>query len=169
MEIPALQKVVEGIYEHYLSRGCPCLFPRFRKLVTFNFEDYGMVPTACLESHLIIDLALRGPKKVYRATSEPTSDQGESTWLHECSRCGSMIAEHYADYSINMFREYLDFVELKAADIGAAVALPLPVINGVFGFEPDPKQKAALKKSFHWGANEAEFVTYMTAMAPCHR
>lgn len=166
MEIPALQKAIEGVYEFYLSNGCPCRFPRFRKLVAFNSEDFGIVPTASLESHLLLDLALRGSQKIYRATSEPSSDQGESTWMHECSRCGARIAEHYAEYSINMFREYIAFVELKALDIGAPVILPLPVINGFFGFEPEPNQRAAVGQIFRWGATEAEFITYMTGMEP---
>lgn len=163
MELEQLRTLLHDIYAGYLRDGCPCRFPRFRKLVSFNFQDHGIGPTGCCESEMLIRMARTGPDAVYAATAEPAEgpDAGKP---HKCTRCGAQITEYYEDYSISMYRTYLRFERLPAADLGADVELPMPLINGFYGFRRD--EWSALDGLFRRGSSVEAFVQYMTARRP---
>lgn len=96
-----------------LSENCLCSHSGFRKLLSFNFADYGVSPMALFDSEIIIDCFLRHGLCRQIGDSNRTSD-GESNQNYQCLRCGSTISEYYDEYSISMYRTYCRFDETVA-------------------------------------------------------
>lgn len=161
MDIETLKALLNEVYAAYGQAGCVCRFPRFRKLTFFDFCDYGIGPTACLESELLIDLALRGEQTAYATAAEP-GKAPNSPWTYQCRLCRASIGERYEEYNIHMSRSYLAFPSLPLPDLGAPADLPIPVVNGLYGF--NRREWSALDGVFKRSTPEA-FVAYMTATA----
>jgi hypothetical protein len=74
---------------------CFCHNPSFAKLVSFNFTDYGISPTALKDSELIIDhLVLKHFEEL------PWDDNAPNRI--RCPQCGELYVLEVNQYSINM-------------------------------------------------------------------
>jgi hypothetical protein len=96
-----------------LSERCLCAHPGFRKLLSFNFEDYSTSPMAMIDSEFIIDCFLR--HGLCRQIGDfGRNANGDGVQNYECLQCGGSIAEYYEEYSISMYRSYCRFDETVA-------------------------------------------------------
>lgn len=92
-----------------LGDRCICKLPGLRKLLSFNFEDYGAGPMACADTEILIQSLLRDGNANYTATPDA---EGNYTFL--CSTCGTALVEHFEDYSINMYRSYIEYDQRRS-------------------------------------------------------
>ncbi len=133
------------------ERKCFCRSPGFRKLASFNFEDYGIGPVALVDSEILIQEIIRG-----RCTrdGEPTNDgHGTTFQAYRCPRCGARCRETYAEYSISMYRSFVLFDNApKTASSGVYLV-------GFYGFTQADFAKV---HDFRPTSDEAEFMNTLS-------
>jgi hypothetical protein len=85
---------------------CLCSNRSFRKLISFEFQDYGIAPTGLADAEVLINEVLRD-KLRYRLKTSNTG--GTFT----CLACQSVLVETYDEYSISMSRSTIAWDEKK--------------------------------------------------------
>lgn len=128
--------------------ACFCRSPGFLKLLSFNFEDYGVGPVGLADSEILIHEIVRGQ---FTREGEPTSDgMGTTQQAYRCPKCGACGTETYAEYSISMYRSFVLFDNApKMSSTGLYLV-------GFYGFEQAEFSKI---HDFHQARDEDEFVT----------
>lgn len=107
---------------------CFCASPGFQKLLSFDFRDYGVVPTGLADSEILIDAIIR---ERFTRRGEPQSHQGESRQAYVCPQCQATCTELYAEFSISMYQSTVIFHnDPKAAAEGLYLV-------GFYGFKED--------------------------------
>ena len=96
------EQILPTIEETYGNR-CICDRPGIRKILSFNFEDYTLGPVACADTEILVQALVRESENY---TGEHT-DEGDCRY--RCAACGTVLVEHYDDYSINMYRSYVEY------------------------------------------------------------
>ena len=129
------------------ERGCFCRSPGFRKLVSFNFEDYGIGPVALADSEILIQEIIRGR---FTRDGEANSDgMGTSSQVYRCPKCGARCTETYAEYSVSMFRSFVIFE-----------TVPEKAASGIYlvGFRGFKQADFAKIRDFRLTSDEDEFL-----------
>ena len=108
-----------------VKQECRCGVPGFQKIVSFNFEDYGIAPTLLWDSEILIQEVIRNG---FEAIDEGIQRQGDSRRRYRCRICGRICTETYTEFSINMYRSFVLFED----DLRAAEA---KYVLGLRGFE----------------------------------
>ena len=107
-------RVVPELLRRY-DAHCFCKNANFIKLVSFNFQDYGIGPVQLYDTELVIDQVARK-----RFESVKKWDGGEQ--IDRCKQCGTQFRTHWDQYSINMDRSVMLPVEkLPMAETGLYV------------------------------------------------
>lgn len=156
------QQVMEAVAKIggiYTTSDCPCRFPRFRELVSFDFRTLGISPIGCLEVEALINSLVRIKNGCYERQGEPSNGSGETVTRYTCKKCGACAVESYDDYNIHMSRSVLKFDSLPLVDIGADVHKPIPVMKGFYGFIK-PQDAEVLRRNYFIVSAEA-FIAYM--------
>ncbi len=89
-----------------VKSACRCSVPGFQKLISFNFEDYGISPTLLWDSEILIHEVIRNG---FEPIDESIQRQGEFARRYRCPVCARVCVEKYAEFSINMYRSYVLF------------------------------------------------------------
>jgi hypothetical protein len=108
-----------------VKQRCRCAVPGFQKIVSFNFEDYGIAPTLLWDSEILIQEVIRNG---FEALNEGIQRHGDSKRRYQCRICGRVCTATYTEYSINMYRSFVLFEEDLRASEGEYVL-------GLRGFE----------------------------------
>jgi hypothetical protein len=99
------------------EKKCLCHSAGFRKLLSFNFQDYGNGPVGLVDSEAIGHEIVRSRFKKLGEPSE--GSPGEWTQRFECPQCGARCRETCEDFSIHMWRSFYRFEDTAArADVG---------------------------------------------------
>jgi len=130
------------------QEGCFCASPGFRKLLSFDFQNYEIGPVGLADSEILIDSIIR---KEFKSLSE--SGTFETTTIYECPNCGTTCTECYADYSINMYRSTVTF-DGDPAPAGEGLYLV-----GFYGFN---REEFARIIDFRRTESVEEFVRFVT-------
>jgi hypothetical protein len=128
------QQAFHRVFEAYAQTGCPCAYPRYRQLASFDFHAFGTGPVGCHLTEQAIGSAIA---KGGMYESYPSIDRLSplpSAYGYRCRVCGTIITYFDEEYSINMRFGRLDYGEVKAAEIGLPPADKIPMPRGFFGF-----------------------------------
>ena len=108
-----------------VKKDCRCSVPGFQKIISFNFQDYGIAPTLLWDSEILIQEIIRNG---FDALDEGIQHQGVCMRRYRCPRCRRTCTETYTEYSINMYRSFVLFDD----DLRASQA---KYVLGYRGFE----------------------------------
>lgn len=89
-----------------LKQRCCCSSPVFQKLVSFNFEDYAIPPTALWDTEILIRELIRNE---FRPLDDGIREQENLHQRYECKRCRRICRVTHAEYSISLDRSYARF------------------------------------------------------------
>ena len=117
-----------------LKAGCPCRYPRFVRLVGFNFQDYNVGPVLCGDTEELVSASIQGPSAFLDLQSEEHV-QDSTHRKYRCSRCGASWLYVFTDYSISLSRVYLQLLISSADNMGAEPQEPIPISTGLGGFK----------------------------------
>ena len=140
------KRILPPIFSAWEER-CFCRNHSFLKLVSFDFEDYGIGPLALMDSEIVIQ-AIIGRRFLREGT--PSYKQGSSAQVYCCPKCGARCRLTYEDYSISMWRS---FVLFEAAPEKAASGLYL------VGFHGFTVANVPRIHDFRQASDEAEFLS----------
>jgi hypothetical protein len=161
-----LRATILRVLKEILKESCPCRYPRFRNLVSFKHDDYEAIAVFCADTNYLIGCASNPEIKFLQQTGRITENvigDYEADLIYTCSRCSSRYKKIARQYSINFEFEYLialDDFEFK--NDGAAVDYPIPLLQGLFGFDDNE----ILKCAHHYTLSTAEeFYNYLTKKA----
>jgi hypothetical protein len=108
--------VMPRILSAWHSR-CLCANAGFRKLLSFNFNDYGTGPMALVDSEIIAHRIIR--ENFARVGDVGRSQDGDILQRYSCPQCSTKCEEEYAEYSISMYRSFFRFLDMpEMADYG---------------------------------------------------
>ena len=119
----------ESIISHLVpawEKKCFCAIPAFRKLISFNFADYGIGPVGLVDSEMLIHEIIR---QKFEKQGDTRSVQGKSIATFTCPQCKRICTDTYEDFSISMYRSYVTF------DGDAPVTTGVLYLIGFFGFD----------------------------------
>ena len=127
------------------ERGCLCHHPGFRKLLSFNFQDYGMSPMQCIDTEI---LAQHVTTQYFRVVQERKLHSDHITGL-VCLNCKAHSEATYSEYSISMYRTCIRYIGLPpSANHGL-------FIIGIHGFSQTAIESV---HDFKPASNLAEFL-----------
>ena len=89
-------RVVPELLRRY-DAHCFCRNPNFLKLVSFNFQNYGIAPVQLYDTELMIE-------QVARKRFEPVKPWNGGEQIDRCRQCRTEFATHWDQYSIAMDR-----------------------------------------------------------------
>lgn len=140
------------------TNKCLCTSKGFRKLLSFNFENYRrllpvtrIAPTALADAEILIQKLIR---EGFVRVGSPKSAQGGTRQEYRCPRCGIGCIEIYTEYSINMARSFVLFND------------DVPLLSkgyflvGFYGFEEKDFKRI---NDFERAKNVDEFIDWITA------
>ena len=81
------------------QQKCLCDNMVFRKLVSFDFDDYGIGPTGLVDGEILIDEIIR---KNFEKTGDVAEEIGAIYQRFRCPQCGSECIELWREFNINM-------------------------------------------------------------------
>ncbi|MCB9854099.1 MAG: hypothetical protein H6818_00315 [Phycisphaerales bacterium] len=116
------------------QRECFCASPGFRKLVSFNFEDYGIGPVGLADSQI---LGLEIIQNRFLKIDNAAATSPAQSRLFECPKCRARCTETYEDYNIWMYRTYFTFVN------DGPIAQTGLYLVGYYGFSRSDFEKIA--------------------------
>jgi hypothetical protein len=136
-----LRETLQNALTEMLKHSCPCHYPRFHYLTTFLHDNYKAGAVFCADTNSLISVArskdLNYLKQTDRITEDPIGDY-DADLVYTCSKCSTVYKCIGRQYSINFEFEYLITMDKKyGADIGADVAFPIPLLQGLFGFNDE--------------------------------
>src|SRR3954464_3600009 len=95
---------------------CLCSNPGFRKLLSFNFQDYRDRPSTLVDRAgpmALMDSEIVGHHIIVstfaRAACPPNSPDQDKVRIYTCPRCETRCQQTWEQYSINMERSYYQF------------------------------------------------------------
>ena len=158
-----LRDTLKNILADMLKSSCPCHYPRFRYLVTFQHDNYKAGPVFCADTNYLISVShskdLNFLKQTDRITENLIGDYSADL-VYTCSKCATVYKCVAKQYSISFEFEYLMTMDKKyGADIGADVTFPIPLLQGLYGFDKDDILLCA--KEYKLGSADEVF-NYMT-------
>ncbi len=149
---------LEKIVTEMLQYSCPCHYPRFRYLVNFQHNNYNAGPVFCADTNYLVGVACNNTDYLVltsRVTDNVIGDYSVDL-IYTCQKCGTVYLNVAKQYSINFEFEYMVVLESKyCSNIGAEVTFPIPLLQGLFGFEDNEILKCA--KDFKLGKTDEVF------------
>ena len=107
------------------EQQCFCASAFYRRLIGFDFRDFGIGPVGLADAEILIDAFVR-------QRCEPTRElEADGALLQEyrCPSCGRLMTEQYDEFNIHMYRSVVRFVDdLPKADTCAYMI-------GLYGFD----------------------------------
>lgn len=100
--------VMPKVLSAWRSR-CLCANAGFRKLLSFNFADYGAGPMALADSEIVGHHIIR--ENFRRVGDVGRSQDGDVLQRYSCPQCNNMCEEEYGEYSISMYRSFFRFLD----------------------------------------------------------
>ncbi|MFC5049065.1 hypothetical protein ACFPK9_15915 [Rubritalea spongiae] len=135
-----------------IKNECRCAVPGFQKIISFNFEDYGISPTLLWDAEILIQHVIRDGDFV--PMDEGIQRHGDSIRHFKCKSCGRICTETYTEYSINMYRSFVIFDEdLRSSKINYAL--------GYRGFEQSDFDKIT---DFIKSTDDANYIANLTKL-----
>ena len=120
---------IRALFDHYLSHGCPCRFPRFRATVA---RDLGEVGASLWDVSDIAQLLTTFDQRVPLVV-----DKREGVLTRgRCSICDAQVVRSWAPVFRDSFRERAKIAPGPHPDLGADVLGPVPVCGHVFPAAP---------------------------------
>ncbi len=157
-----LRTTLEKVITEILHYSCPCHYPRFRYLVNFQHGNYNAGPVFCADTNYLVSISCEKAdflKLTSCITSNVIGDYGVDL-IYTCQKCGTVYKNIRKQYSINFEFEYMVTLASKYHfDIGAEVLFPVPLLQGLFGF--DDKEISKCAGEFKLG-NADEVFKYLT-------
>lgn len=129
---------------------CFCGNPGFRKLISFDFRDYGIGPTALADAEILIEAIVR---KRFTRQHEPESHDGETLQVYSCPQCALSCTERYAEFSISMYQSTVSY------DGHPALAARGLFLVGFYGFSRKQFEKI---DDFEAAPTADEFIRRLT-------
>ena len=114
------------------QQNCFCANPAFRKLLSFNFDDYGIGPTGLADSEISIDEIIR---QQFEKRESKDLGGGQVKQSFRCPQCDTTCTEHFREFSINMYQSYVLFENQPPPSPHALFLV------GWFGFKSDEFEK----------------------------
>ncbi len=108
------------------EKQCFCANPGFQKLLSFNFDDYGIGPVGLVDSEILIDAIIR---QRFKRHDELESGSNAMAQSYTCPQCGATCTELYSEFSISMYQSTVTFHD------EAALATNGLYLVGFFGFK----------------------------------
>ena len=147
---------VDELLDYYLALGCPCRFPRFRKIIELRLP-YGFASGDMEELLLSMD------EKV------PILDKHDDrvTWTGRCAKCGSEVMHRSAP----VFRDsWVETGKIEKApeveDLGAAADGPIPLREPLYPAVPDVRKSEIEEVNLRYHRlPEADWFAYLSALA----
>lgn len=118
-----LGKVADEVIDYYLSKSCPCAFPRYRFLVGFNGDNYSKALLHTYDTNAFVSKSIDFEKGFLIA-------QENAEFV--CRVCGSKYQYKYDQYSITFEKISLSIKTLNQKELGAMAGLPFPLFGGVY-------------------------------------
>jgi hypothetical protein len=117
------QDALLALIDHYLAKGCPCRYPRFRAVVSRDTSGVAGGAFTSDEQRLLIWAYEQKMKLVNRRALEgwggPMNDQ---MYEAECGTCGSNVERSSNEFAPGAWAQYLVVRRLKGLiDLGANV------------------------------------------------
>lgn len=141
-----LNKTLTKALSMMLKSSCPCHYPRYRYLVSFQHDNYKAGPVFCADSNYLASISCNSDLNFLKLTSRisehPTGDFDDL--IYTCTKCETVYKFIHKQYSINFEFQYLEVLEAKyKKEIGEEVAFPIPLYQGLFGFNDEDILKCA--------------------------
>lgn len=109
------EQVLPTLVERW-DRSCFCGRAGFRKVVSFDFRDYGIAPTALVDAEILIGELVRAR---WEAVDSPEMGEGPLVQTWRCPQCGTRFLDEYEEFGVGLFRSFVRPVEpLPAAPVG---------------------------------------------------
>ncbi|MBN2716542.1 MAG: hypothetical protein JXX14_11865 [Deltaproteobacteria bacterium] len=122
-----VQMVMPRLREKWDAR-CFCESPQFRKLVSFNFENYPFLsPLALADAEILISAFIR---QRFHPDGAAVNKGMDVFQRYICPQCGAGMTTCFTEFSISMNRTYVSFdsVASQVAPVGY-------YLIGVSGFD----------------------------------
>lgn len=158
-----LRKTLTEVIAEMLRTSCPCHYPRYRFLVTFNHKLYDTGPVSCAETNYLTSLAtneeLNYLEQVGVSAGRPLGDYGDDI-IYRCRKCSTQFRHVASQYSINFEFEYLIIEDIQfQQDVGCPLSLPMPLYQGLYGFKDGDILKCAMDFKL---SNPNKLLKYLT-------
>lgn len=129
-----------------LKTSCPCHYPRYRELTSFLHDNYKAGPVFCADTNYLISGATRKElnylKEIRRIKDRNLGDYADI--IYECNKCSTVYRNVTRQYSINFEFSYLLIEQARfGKDIGSKLKKPIPLLQGLFGFNDKDILKCA--------------------------
>ncbi len=118
-----LEKLADEVIGFYLSKSCPCAFPRYRFLVGFNGDTYSKALLHTFDTNVFVS------KSIDYENGFLIAQENEE---FVCRVCGSKYRYKYDQYSITFEKISLSIKTLNQKELGATAGLPFPLFGGVY-------------------------------------
>jgi len=157
-----LRTTLASVLTEMLKKSCPCHYPRFRELTTFLHDNFNAGPVFCADTNYLISCSTR--KEVnYLTETKISRDSGLGDYhdiIYSCNKCSTIYREVTRQYSSNFEFSYFIIEDKQfGEDVGEKVAIPFPLLQGLFGF--DDKEILKCSKDFVL-TDSAKFYIYLT-------
>jgi hypothetical protein len=160
--LEVLRKISREVIDYYLGISCPCAFPRYRFLVSFEGDTYSQALLHTFDTNVFVSTSVDKEKGFLISQG---NDQ------YSCRVCGSTYQYSYDQYSITFEKVTLSQKKIVQKEIGAAATLPFPLfggvyfVNGAWDQERHDQELMRLSKDFPH-ASEDEFRKWMQEIKP---
>ena len=151
---------IRALFEHYLSHGCPCRFPRFRATVA---RDLGEVGARDWDVSDIQQLLTVYDQRVPLVVDE----RADFSTRGRCSICDAQVVRSWAPVFRDSFRERAKITPGRLPDLGAEALGPVPVCGHVFPAAPvnvTKDERNRIEHAYPRLAPEA-WLAYLAALA----
>lgn len=150
-----LSKTLTKALSIILETSCPCHYPRYRHLVSFQHDNYKTGPVFCADSNYLASLSCKEDLNFLKLTSRISENTiGDfDDLIYTCTKCETVYKFIHKQYSINFQFQYLIVIDAKyKKDIGEEIAFPIPLFQGLFGFKDE--DILTCSKEFELGTSE---------------
>ena len=157
-----LRTTLASVLTEMLKESCPCHYPRFRELTAFLHDNYIAGAVFCADTNYLIARStskeLNFLNEIRRITDSGLGDYDDV--IYSCKKCSTTYRQVTRQYSINFEFSYFVIEEKRfGTDIGAKVDKPIPLLQGLYGF--DDKEILKCAKDFIL-ADTKQFYEYLT-------
>jgi hypothetical protein len=146
---------IKDVFAFYTQASCPCAFPRFQQIASFDGVTGGG-SCYCSETEAFIQFA----RDSYIRTI--LNDHGEvrrERW--QCLTCSSTFIYAWSDFSIHVSRSCLNAETILVAPVGAPAEREMFVHLGVFGHSYPPELRGSIRV-----VQLGDFITHVRALRP---
>ncbi len=120
---------LEGLFDLYLTQGCPCRFPRFRATVSRDMSEVGAREWDVSDIRRLLEpFDQRAPLTASKRDAYSTRGQ--------CGRCGAEVHRYGVPIFRDSFIERARIAPGALPDLGAPVDGAVPICGIVFQVAP---------------------------------